>query len=295
MAGERPEVRCAGPWVDRYYRSTDGLRLHYREYPGPGTPRLPVLCLPGLTRNARDFETIAPRLAAERRVLCADLRGRGRSQHDPHWENYRPPTYVADVLALLEHAGVERLVLLGTSLGGILSMFIAAARPAAIAGVILNDVGPEVAAEGLQRIAAYVGRHAPVRTWAEAVAQARATYGHALPGLSDAQWEAMARRAYTEVDGVPRLDMDPRIGDAVRAASAEAAPDLWPAFGALRAIPTLAIRGALSDLLSAETFERMARVKPDLETVTVPDRGHSPLLDEPTCLTAILAFLARLP
>jgi len=150
------------PWVDRYYVSGDGLRLHYRDYAGPESARSAVLCLPGLTRNSRDFETVAPRIARERRVLCADLRGRGYSQHDPNWRNYHPGTYVADLAALLVDAGVERVVLLGTSLGGILSMVISATRPQAVAGVILNDVGPEIAPEGLQRIATYVGRHPPV-------------------------------------------------------------------------------------------------------------------------------------
>jgi pimeloyl-ACP methyl ester carboxylesterase len=161
--------------------------------------------------------------------------------------------------------------------------------------VILNDVGPEVAPEGLQRIAQYVGRHAPVGSWAEAAAQARATYGLALPDLGDDDWLAMARRAYVEVDGVPRLDVDPMIGEAVRAAPAGAAPDLWPIFAALGPIPTLAIRGALSDVLSVGTFERMAREKPDLERLTVARRGHPPLLDEPECVAAIDDFLARLP
>jgi pimeloyl-ACP methyl ester carboxylesterase len=281
------------PWVDRYYVSGDGLRLHYRDYAGPESARSAVLCLPGLTRNSRDFETVAPRIARERRVLCADLRGRGYSQHDPNWRNYHPGTYVADLAALLVDAGVERVVLLGTSLGGILSMVISATRPQAVAGVILNDVGPEIAPEGLQRIATYVGRHPPVSNWDEAVAQVRATYGLALPDLRDDEWLAYARRCYSEVDGVPRLDVDPMIGEAVRAAPAAAAPDLWPVYAMLRPIPTLAIRGATSDILSMETFDRMAREKPDLETVTVPGRGHTPLLVEPECVAAISGFLAR--
>jgi pimeloyl-ACP methyl ester carboxylesterase len=283
------------PWVDRYFASADGLRLHYRDYASPGATRSPVLCLPGLTRNSRDFETVAPRIALTRRVLCADLRGRGASQHDPHWQNYHPGTYLADLALLLADAGVERVVLLGTSLGGILSMLLAATRPGAVAAVVLNDVGPEVAAAGLQRIATYVGRHAPVSSWAEAVAQTRATYAFALPGLSEEQWLAFARRSFSEVDGVPRLDMDPMIGEAVRAAPTAAAPDLWPVYASLRSIRTLAIRGATSDILSEETFERMAREKPDLERVTVPGRGHTPLLDEPECVAAIDAFLATIP
>jgi len=282
-------------WQDRYYTSADGLRLYYRDYASAGSPRLPVLCLPGLTRNSRDFETVAPRIARTRRVLCADLRGRGRSQHDPKWQNYHPGTYLADLAQLLADAGAERVVLLGTSLGGILSMLISATQPKVVAGVVLNDVGPEVAPEGLQRIAAYVGRHTPVTSWADAAEQARATYGLALPGLGDDEWLAFARRSYTEVDGVPRLDMDPMIGEAVRAAPAAAAPDLWPLFAALKPVPTLAIRGEISDVLSVPTFDRMAAEKPDLECLTVPGRGHPPMLDEPECVAAIDRFLASLP
>ncbi len=282
--------------AERYFSSADALRLYYRDYAAPaGSTRLPVLCLPGLTRNSRDFELVAPRLQRERRVLAADLRGRGRSQHDPNWVNYHPGTYVADINLLLRAADVQRFVLLGTSLGGILSMLLAATQPQNVAGVILNDVGPEVAPEGLARIAAYVGRHAPVTNWDEAVATVRATYGLALPGLSDTEWLALTRRSYTEVDGVPRLDLDPMIGEAVRSAPAAAAPDLWSLYAALRSVPTLAIRGATSDILSVATFERMQQEKPDLERVTVADRGHTPLLDEPECVAAIDAFLSRVP
>ena len=281
-------------WQDRYFTSADGLRLHYRDYPAVQPGRVPVLCLPGLTRNCRDFESVAPRIQRTRRVLCADLRGRGLSQHDPNWQNYHPGTYVADIARLLADAGVPRVIVLGTSLGGILAMLIAATTPQVLAGVILNDVGPEVAAEGLKRISTYVGKSPPVRNWTEAVAQAKAIYGLAWPGATDADWTSFARRSYTEVDGVPRLAMDPMIGEAVRAAPSGAAPDLWPVFGALRPIPTLALRGAISDVLSPQTFDRMATEKPDLVRVTVAGRGHPPMLDEPDSVAAIDAFLARL-
>ena len=284
-------------WQERYFESSDGLSLYYRDYhPAEESDRLPVLCLPGLTRNSRDFEALALRLQrAGRRVLTPDLRGRGRSQHDPDWSNYQPTTYLSDLAALQAAAGAERVVVVGTSLGGILAMLIAATRPAAIAAAVLNDVGPEIAPEGLQRIAQYVGRHIPVGSWEEAAAQARATYGLALPDLTDAQWLAFARRSYVEVDGVPRLDMDPMIGEAVRAAPSGAAPDLWPVYGALRPLPALAVRGELSDVLSEATFERMALEKPDLRRVTVARRGHPPLLDEPECVLAIDEFLSDLP
>ena len=285
----------SGDWLDRHYASADGLRLYYRDYPADSAGRLPVLCMPGLTRNCRDFESTALRLQRTRRVLTPDLRGRGRSQPDPNWRNYHPGTYLADLTLLLADAGAPRVVLLGTSLGGILSMLMAATAPHVPAAVILNDIGPEVDPAGAQRISSYVGRHAPVRDWAGAAAQMRAMYQVAMPDAEESDWMAFARRSYTEVDGVPQLDVDPGIGEAVRAAPAGAAPDLWPVYASLRPLPALAIRGELSDVLSQATFDRMAREKPDLRRVTVARRGHPPLLDEPECIAAIDAFLAAVP
>jgi pimeloyl-ACP methyl ester carboxylesterase len=281
--------------TERWFESADGLRLYYRDYAPEAPGRLPVLCLPGLTRNSRDFEHVALRLRRERRVLCADLRGRGRSQHDPNWHNYQPGTYLGDLGRLLDHAGVERCIFFGTSLGGILTMLTAATQPQRVAAAILNDIGPEVDPAGLARIASYVGRYPPARTWPEAVATVRSTYEIALPDLTDEQWADYARRSYSDVDGVPRLDMDPNIGEAVRAAPAAAAPDLWSVFAALASVPTLVLRGASSDILSSATLERMQAAKPDLARVEVPNRGHVPLLDEPEAVAAIDAFLARVP
>lgn len=282
--------------AETFFTSGDGLQLFYRDFaPLTQSSKLPVLCLPGLTRNSRDFTHVAERIRQDRRVLCADLRGRGRSQHDPVWQNYQPGTYLADIGLLLNDAGVTRCVLLGTSLGGILSMLLVAMNPGLAAGVILNDVGPEVAPEGLARIAAYVGRHAPPASWDEAVATVQATYEIGMPGLSHDDWVAHTKRGYSDVGGVPRLDMDPMIGEAVRSAPAAAAPDLWPLFAALRPVPTLALRGATSDILATSTFDRMLREKPDLVRVEVPQRGHTPMLDEPASVAAIDEFLARVP
>ena len=281
--------------TERWFDSADGLRLYYRDYPAELSGRLPVLCLAGLTRNSRDFGHVARRLQRDRRVLCADLRGRGRSQHDPHWQNYHPGTYLGDIARLLDDAGVERCVFFGTSLGGILTMLTAATAPQRVAAAILNDIGPEVDPVGLARIAAYVGRFPPAKTWSEAVSLVRATYEFALPGLTDEQWLDYARRSYTDVDGVPRLDMDPMIGEAVRSAPAAAAPDLWPVFRTLGPVPTLVLRGAASDILSRATLDRMQSEKPDLYRVEVPNRGHVPLLDEPEAVAAIDAFLDRVP
>ncbi len=282
--------------AERFFNSGDGLQLFYRDFaPLTRSPKLPVLCLPGLTRNSRDFTHVAERIRQDRRVFCADLRGRGRSQHDPVWQNYHPGTYLADIGLLLQDAGVTRCVLLGTSLGGILSMLLAAMNPQLVAGVILNDVGPEVAPEGLARIAAYVGRHAPPASWDEAVATVRATYEIGMPGLTHEEWVAHTKRSYSDAGGVPRLDMDPMIGEAVRSAPSAAAPDLWALFAALLPVPTLALRGAASDILAVATFDRMLREKPDLVRVEVPQRGHTPMLDEPVSVAAIDEFLAHTP
>lgn len=283
--------------TDRYYESVDGLKLFYRDH-APDRPGIPVLCLPGLTRNSRDFDDIVIRLRATHRVLTPDLRGRGFSEHDPEWRNYHPGTYVHDVWTLLDKLGIERVIVIGTSLGGLIAMVMAVQDSTRLAGVVLNDIGPEIAPEGLARISAYTGRLPPVRSWDEAVAQTREVYGEWWPGLTDEDWQTMARRAYREgPDGIPRQDIDPAIGAAVRAAgpqSGDQRGDPWQAFDALRDTPTLVLRGELSDVLSVDTLEKMRQRKPDLVTVTVANRGHVPLLNEPECIASIDPFIGSI-
>jgi pimeloyl-ACP methyl ester carboxylesterase len=292
------------PYREQRCVSVDGLELYCRIYErqAAGVSALPVdsrsppaptvLCLPGLTRNSRDFEALAPHLAARRRVVCPDLRGRGLSARDPQWRNYHPGTYIADLERLLQALDIERVAIIGTSLGGLLGMMLAAASPERVTGLVLNDIGPEVDPRGIERIKSYTGLLPPVRSWEEAVGQLRAVYGNAWPGLADDEWSVLVRRSYrADASGVPVLDCDPRVGDAVRAAPAG---DLWPAFARLQSIPMLVIHGALSDILNVSTLERMQREKPDLERVTVGNRGHVPLLDEPEVLAGIDRFLERL-
>jgi pimeloyl-ACP methyl ester carboxylesterase len=279
---------------EKFFRSRDGLQLYYRDYPGDSS-RAPVLCLHGLTRNSQDFEKLAPRIAPTRRVITPDIRGRGRSQHDPNWLNYHPGVYVDDVWILLREAFLERVVVIGTSLGGLIAMLMAAMRPQSLAGVVLNDVGPELDPVGVARIQSYVGRLPPAKNWQDAVGQMKLMFAAALPGYSDAQWLEFARTSFREDEqGVPRLMADSRIGDALRAIPPPpaAAQAMWLAFGALRGIPTLALRGAHSDLLSAPTFERMQREHRQMVAVTVPNRGHPPQLDEPQSLEAVERFLS---
>ena len=278
---------------DYFYPSVDGLKLYCRIYPAQQPGGTPILCLPGLTRNSRDFVALAGRLQPRHEVLTADLRGRGRSDRDSDASRYQLPNYVRDIWSLLESRGLSRVVVVGTSLGGLMGMVMAAMRPAAIAGLVLNDIGPEIDQTGARRIAGYAGKLPAVSCWAEAAAQAKSVYGLALPGLTDADWLDYARCGYREdANGVPVPDMDPRISEALKNTSA-AAPDMWPLYAQIRGVPMLAIRGALSDILSAATVARMAREKPDLMHIEVANRGHTPLLNEPECAAAIDAFVAR--
>ena len=279
---------------DQFFEARDGLRLYARDYPGDNPTSPTVLCLPGLTRNSADFADLAHELAPRFRVLAADLRGRGRSARDPDWHHYQPAVYLDDVLRLLDHQQVTRVAVIGTSLGGLLAMMLGATHRARIAGIVLNDIGPEIDPRGATRIREYAGRIGPAQDWVEAVGQLRSIYGAAWPGLTAERWSVLARRSYREnAAGVPELDYDPMIGEALRQAPATSA-DLWPLWMALKSLPVLSIRGELSDILAASTVERMRREKPDLEVLQVANRGHVPLLDEPGCLDAIERFLRGL-
>lgn len=284
----------AAPYRERFVVLGDGLRMYCRDY-GPERGASPVvLCLPGLTRNCRDFESLAAALAHDHRVLTPDLRGRGRSDRDPQWRNYQPLNYVADVSRLLQDFAVQRVIVIGTSLGGLVAMLMAAMQPGSLAGVVLNDIGPELDPAGIGRIGRHVGTQPPASTWEEAAAQARRKNSAAFPDFDDAQWLAFARRlCREEAPGRIVADMDPMIGEAMRESAGQAS-DMWVLFRALDPVPTLAIRGELSDLLSDATLQRMREAKPDLRSVVVPRRGHAPTLDEPVCRAAIQEFLGSI-
>jgi pimeloyl-ACP methyl ester carboxylesterase len=284
-------------YEEKRFRSRDGLSLYFRDYAGRDgagpCERVPVLCLHGLTRNCKDFESLATHLAARRRVITPDQRGRGASQYDSTWTNYHPGVYVEDMWTLLSELALERVIVVGTSMGGLMAMLMAATRPQAVAAIVLNDVGPEIDPAGAARIQSYVGRLPPVRNWNDAAAQMRTTFGTALPDYTEQQWQQFARLSFVEgEDGVPRLAADPKIGDAVRTLPVPpgATAAIWMAFRSLAA-PMLAIRGEHSDILSADTFDRMQREVPSLTRVTVPNRGHPPQLDEPESLAAIDRFI----
>ncbi len=282
-------------YTEKFVASPDGLQLYVRDYDRAGAGKTPDLCLAGLTRNTRDFDDIAAHLAADRRVVAADMRGRGRSAYDPKWENYSIPIEAGDVLAVLAALALPKVIVLGTSRGGLLATVLAAMKPDVLGGVILNDVGPEIDPRGIARIASYVGvAVAPPQSWDEAMARAKQINGE-LFDMPDSEWMRMTRATYREEGGKPVLDYDMKIGDATRAAMAQPQQfDPWMLFGAFAKIPLLVVRGANSDLLSAETVTKMHGIKSDMKSVEVPDRGHAPLLNEPASLAAIDAFLSEL-
>jgi pimeloyl-ACP methyl ester carboxylesterase len=287
----------ADPMVsERFVRSPDGLQLFVRDY-APAAPEsgAPVICLHGLTRNSRDFELVAPRIAAlGRRVLAFDMRGRGRSDYDPNPDHYAPAIYAKDIAAAMETLNMPRAAFIGTSMGGIITMLLAATAPERIGAAVLNDIGPVLEDAGLKRIAAYVGKAPSFASWDEAARGVMETQGPAFPNRDAAFWMRFVRRICAErPDGRITFDYDPLIA---RPFASTSAPDMTPLFEALvKAAPVLVVRGRLSDLLSAEGLELMRIVKPDLKAVEVPDVGHAPTLEEEPAWAAIIDFLANAP
>ena len=283
-------------YSEHFFTAADGVKTYYRRYPARGSDdRTPVLCMHGLTRNSRDFEDIAPRIAAQgRTVIAVDVRGRGRSDRDPNPANYLPAVYVEDMIALADGLGLDRLVAVGASMGGLMSMMMATRRPGLLSAAILNDIGPEIDPRGLSRIQGYVGGSGSFQTWAEAAEAARAINGAAFPNETGEDfWIAFAKRLCRErEDGLIALDYDPEIAKPVQDGNA-APPDLWPSFDALAAGPLLLVRGELTDLLSLDTVAEMQRRCAHMKRADVPAVGHAPLLSEPAAWSAIEAFLSE--
>ncbi len=272
------------------FRSHDGLRLVARDFPGPPGAEA-VLCLHGLTRNSLDFMGLAETLRARYRILAPDQRGRGLSDHDPAPANYNVMTQSQDVWTLLDKAGVDRCVVIGTSMGALMSIVMANSRPDRIAGLVLNDAGPEIDPRGLARISGYVGKGPTLLNWEDAATALRELHGDSFPSYDRSDWMRMARATYAEgPDGALAAAYDPAISQAF--AGGGEVPDMWPMFEVLAGIPALVVRGELSDILAEDTAARMAARFPLTRVVTVPDRGHAPELIEPTALAAIEDFLA---
>lgn len=278
---------------DRFFTVSDGLRLHYRDYPG-SSDRPPLLCLHGLTRNARDFEHFAERYSPQFRVIVLEFRGRGLSDPDPIPMRYQPLTYAGDVIQLLDHLGLPRATFVGTSLGGLVTMGVAGIAPQRIAAAILNDIGPEIGPVGVDRIQKYLGTDARFRTWEEAAAGISVNQAPSFPNYTADDWLKMAHRNCRERDGEIIFDYDKAIAEPFRTGGPVPTVDMWPLFEALAQKPLLVIRGEISELLEAAALENMKQAAPNAQFVVVPQTGHAPELNEPEAVGAIDRFLEGL-
>jgi pimeloyl-ACP methyl ester carboxylesterase len=280
-------------YEDGYFTNRDGLRLHYRDYPGSGD-KPPLLCLPGLTRNSRDFADLAERLSPRFRALALDFRGRALSDYDPVPARYLPPTYVYDVIELLDQLRLPQAVFIGTSLGGLVTMLMAVMAPQRIAASIINDIGPEVNPGGIDRIKTYVGKDVRYRSWDEAADSISRNYGSSFERYGHDDWVKMAKRNCREENGEIRFDYDMAIAAPFDAGGETPQVDMWPLFTALAQKPLLVIRGEKSDLLTAETAAKMQALAPGMKLAVVPGVGHAPELGEPEAVAAIDEFLDSL-
>jgi pimeloyl-ACP methyl ester carboxylesterase len=281
-----------------YTSARDGLRLHTRDYGPLASTALPVICLPGFARTAADFHELALALSQDetkpRRVLALDYRGRGLSGYDRDWKNYDIRIELDDLMQVLVAAGIEAAVFVGTSRGGLLTMAMGAARPAAIKGVVVNDIGPVIDARGLLRIRGYVGKLPLPRSFAEGAEILKRLSDQQFPLFGEAEWDVMARRTWTDRDGPLRPDYDTNLMKVLEELDLEAPlPILWPYFDGLKAVPMLAIRGANSDLLADKTLAEMGERHPDCETFTAPGQGHAPLLGAKDMVRRIGRLIAR--
>ena len=295
IANVHGEDGVATPATSLFVTAQDGLRLHVRDYGAQRSHALPVVCLPGLARTAADFESLALALssAGQRRVYALDYRGRGKSDYDRKPENYNLQVELADLIAVLTALGIGRAAFVGTSRGGILTMLLAVARPTAIAGCVLNDIGPVIELEGLMRIKDYVGKLPQAASFREAADTLRRRFGLHFPKWDDADWLAFAHRTFKEEGGRIAPDYDPALATILAGVSPDQPlPPLWREFDALAHIPVMVVRGANSDILSAATVQAMRERRRSLEVVEVADEGHAPSLTDAATAGRIAAFVA---
>ena len=277
---------------DYFFQTTDGLRLYARDYPGPDANAPALICLHGLTRNSKDFENLAEALASDFRVVVPEQRGRGLSDYAEDVSRYTLAQYVEDMQRLIVELGLQRLSVVGTSMGGLMTFALNALSPGLIERAVINDIGPEIAQEGLDRIKSYVGVAGPFEDWEEATAYLSSITAEIFPEWTDAQWSDFARQCYIEREGQIVIDYDPQIATPLATQSNDTeAETLWSLFEEMASIPSLLIRGELTDLLSPECVARMQKVHPSMEVLSVPNVGHAPMLNEPGVTEAIRRFL----
>ena len=277
---------------DYFFQTTDGLRLYVRDYPGPDANAPALICLHGLTRNSKDFENLAEALASDFRVVVPEQRGRGLSDYAEDLSRYSLLQYVEDMQGLIVELGLQRLSVVGTSMGGLMTFALNALFPGLIERAVINDIGPEIAQAGLDRIKSYVGVAGPFEDWEEATAYLSSITAEIFPDWTDAQWSDFARQCYIEREGQIVIDYDPRIATPLATQTSDTeAETLWSLFEAMASVPSLLVRGELSDLLSPECVATMQKVHPSMEVLSVPNVGHAPMLNEPGVTEAIRRFL----
>ena len=296
---EEADAPLAPGFREAIYSSADGLKLSVRDYGSPLSPWLPVVCMAGFTRDSRDFHELAVHLSTHRhrprRVVAIDCRGRGRSQWARSAETYNPLTEMNDVLDGMAALNIPRAVVVGTSRGGIVGMLMGVARPATVAGLVLNDVGPVVEAQGLARIKTYAGRTPQPDDWGDAAHLLQRIHGASFPAWRDVDWDYFARLTFDDDDGRPVSAYDPKLAQTFDGLELDRPlPTMWDEFRALRTIPILVIRGENSDLLSAATVTRMGEEHPGVESVTVAGEGHAPLLRYGQLLARVSAFVTAI-
>jgi pimeloyl-ACP methyl ester carboxylesterase len=283
-------------WREIFYTSQDGLTLYARRYGDTESLYPPVVCLPGLTRNSRDFHSLATALSSDpvrpRTVYCLDYRGRGMSDFDENWQNYSPYIELLDILDFMTMEGITGASLIGTSRGGILTMLMAVMRPSAIGAAVLNDIGPVIETAGLARIMGYAGKIPVPATWDAAAKLARDMNKRFFPHIDEREWAELARQWFNEEDGRPAPGYDAQLAHALDEIDiAKPMPEMWKQFNALSHVPVMVIRGELSDLLSAKTVAKMGKQHPRLVPVTIPGQGHAPLLRDRFSQRVIADFL----
>lgn len=279
-------------FIERHILCNDGISLYVRDYPGPVSGnKSPILCLGGLTRNSKDFAGLAKYWSRQRRVICPDKRGRGRSEYDPNWQNYNPQAYVEDVRHILCALGVHDVVVVGTSLGGILGLAMGTALPGFIKALVMNDIGPEVRTDTLSEIIGYMKEPLALASWDEAGKHARAAFGSQIPLTTDADWVRAARLSYIErADGKIIFDFDPNIVKPILKDDTKV-HNLWHFWGAICRLPLLVIRGAKSDILGEAQLQKMHDSHHNMRSTVVPGVGHAPSMAEPESLGALNEFL----
>jgi pimeloyl-ACP methyl ester carboxylesterase len=277
-----------------FVTAPDGLRLHVRSYGSRIASALPVVCLPGLARTAADFHPLAAAMAADpaKLVLALDYRGHGQSEYDRNPDNYTLPVLLADLSTVLIALETVPAIFVGTSYGGLLAMMLAAWRPTAIAGVILNDIGPVIEPQGWVRIKGYVGKLPVPRSFEEGADILRWWFDAQFPKLTRQEWIAFAQRTWRQHGGRLLPDYDPRLARTLQGADLQHLPTLWNHFAALARVPLMVIRGARSDMLASTTLQAMLSRRDEIEVVVVPDQGHPPFLVEPSLIRRIMAFVA---